>query len=87
MRCTQRLLHTLLTAFGSPESSGIPRLVHIVFTLKAIHHRTPTQSMFFIYRLDHELQLALYRAVRAFHTFSMAIPSADPDPQLYHVIL
>jgi len=30
--------------------------------------------MFFIYRLDHELQLALYRAVRALHTFSMAIP-------------
>ena len=26
--------------------------------------------MFSIYRLDHELQLALYRAVRALHTFS-----------------
>jgi len=30
--------------------------------------------MFFIYRLYHELQLALYGAVRALHTFSMAIP-------------
>ena len=29
--------------------------------------------MFFIYRLDHELQLALYRAVRTLHTFSMTI--------------
>ena len=26
-----------------------------------------------IYHLDHELQLALYHAVRALHTFSMAI--------------
>ena len=30
--------------------------------------------MFSIYRLDHELQLALHRAVRALHTFPMAIP-------------
>ena len=42
--------------------------------------------MFYIYRLDHELPLALYRAVWALHAFSMA-KSADPDPQLYHVIL
>ena len=46
MTCTQRLSPTLFTAFGSPESSGIPRLVHIVFTLKVIRHRTATWSMF-----------------------------------------
>ena len=38
--------------------------------------------MFFICRLDHKLQLALYRAL---HTFSMAIPRTchgkmDPPP-------
>ena len=47
--------------------------------------------MFFIYRLDHKLQLALYRAVRALHTFSMLIPqtltpalSHDPIVQIGH---
>ena len=30
--------------------------------------------MFFIYRLDRELQLAVYHAVHALHTFSIAIP-------------
>ena len=34
-------------------------------------------------RLDHDLQLALYRAVCTLFYGN----STDPDPQLYHVIL
>ena len=41
MTCTQRFAPRLFTAFGSPELSGIPRLVHIVFTLKVIAIEQP----------------------------------------------
>ena len=74
MTCTQKLAPRLFTAFGSPESSGIASLALIVFTFKVIRHRTATKSLSSTRRLDHELQLALYHAVRALHTFSMAIP-------------
>ena len=30
------------TVFGSPKSAGIPRSVHIMFTVKVIHPRTTT---------------------------------------------
>ena len=36
----------ITTAFGWPESSGVPRLVHIVFMLKVICHRTATKVCF-----------------------------------------
>ena len=41
---------------------------------KVILNRTTTKSRSSTRRLDHELQLAFYRAVRTLHTFSMAIP-------------
>ena len=37
-----KLVLKFIMAFGSPESAGIPRLAHVVFTSKVILNRTAT---------------------------------------------
>ena len=54
-----KLVLKFIMAFGSPESAGIPRLAHVVFTSKVLLNRTATKSLSSTRRLDHELQLPL----------------------------
>ena len=63
-----KLVAKFILAFGSPESAGILRLAHMVFTVEL--NRI---NLSFIHCLNHKLHLALYRAVSTLHTFSMEI--------------
>ena len=73
-------------AFGSPESAGIPRLAHIVFTVKG----NPQQNS---HKKSEFHPSSRSRTTAAFVPRCLHSPyifygnSTEPDPQLYHVIL